>query len=312
MDRPRPSYRHTVRLFVLVGVALAAALAARQALVPPSFGEQGHFRAAAVQEAREAELRHAGSGACADCHDDVAGLHAKDAHAPVPCETCHGPGAAHAAAGGEAPVRRPQGQDACLACHRLQPERPGDFPQITPAEHYRFVGVADPQTPCVACHDPHEPLFMDRDLRQARLHPLIHRCRDCHPGRTDEKLARPAGHPAIFQCDYCHGALATDFAARPHHEVRCTACHVFFRESDSAGRILRDADPRFCLLCHGAAEFRTAGGPPPVEWPEHGQAMGGDGGDGPPPSCLECHQDAIHRTGDGGLSATPPKERNDG
>ena len=72
-------------------------------------------------------------------------------------------------AGGDAPVRRPEGREACLACHLLLPERPGDFPQVVPAEHYRFVGVADPGTHCTACHDPHEPLFMDRDLRQARL-----------------------------------------------------------------------------------------------------------------------------------------------
>ena len=53
----------------------------------------------------------------------------------------------------------------------------------------------------------------------------------------------------------CHGDVVEDFASRTHAEVRCTTCHIFFRETQDAGRILRDADPRFCLLCHRAADF---------------------------------------------------------
>jgi hypothetical protein len=171
--------------------------------------------------------------------------------------------------------------------------RPGDFPQIVPEDHYRFVGVRDVATPCTACHNPHEPLFMDRDLRTARLHPLIHRCRDCHAGRYDETLPRPQNHPPIFQCDYCHGQIAAEFAQRPHHRVRCTTCHLFFRESDSAGRILRDADPRFCLLCHRDADFRSSEAPPGIEWPEHREVMAEDEGD-LQKRCIDCHQDRIH------------------
>ncbi len=301
MNRPRPSYRHTIRLFLLIGIVLAGALVVRHLLVPASFGELGHYRAAAIAEAGEPAPRHVGAAACADCHDVVAALRAKDAHASVQCETCHGPGAAHVEAGGDAPIRRPDGREACLVCHRLLLARPGDFAQVVPAAHYEFVGVADPETPCTACHDPHEPLYMDRDLRTARLHPLIHRCRDCHPGRPDETLPRPPDHPAIFRCDYCHGAIAADFADRPHRRMRCTACHVFIREGESAGRIVRDADPRFCLLCHRAAPFRGATAAPSIEWPAHLDDVADPGRRDL--RCIDCHQDRIHRTGALGVGA---------
>jgi hypothetical protein len=155
------------------------------------------------------------------------------------------------------------------------------------------VNVRVPETECTACHDPHEPLYMDRDLHGARLHPLIHRCRDCHIGRTDQGQARPAGHPAIFACDYCHAGIAADFAKRPHRAVGCTTCHIFFVESESAGRILRDADPRFCLLCHREADFRAEGGPPTIRWPDHLDDVAQDEADRQK-RCIDCHQDRIH------------------
>lgn len=294
MENKRTSYRHTWRIFGLIGVVVVAAIVMRLLLVPDSFGEHGHYRAEAIADALVGEADHVGRTTCADCHDDIVDLHTKDAHAAVQCETCHGPGATHVDSGGDAGIRRPEGNAACLVCHRLLLARPGDFPQIEVADHFRFVGVGDPATPCVDCHDPHEPLYMDRDLRTARLHPLIHRCRDCHAGRTDESLPRPADHPAIFRCDYCHAGVAADFAERPHSAMRCTACHIFFRESEFAGRILRDADPRFCLLCHRDTDFRSETAPPSIDWPEHREDMAMDETD-LDKRCVDCHQERIHR-----------------
>jgi hypothetical protein len=290
----KASYRHALPIFLLLGGVVTASIIARALAVPATFGEFGYYRGAAPAEAREMPVHHIGKDKCAECHDDEALLHSKDAHAKVACETCHGPGDEHADASGEGHIRVPRSRDDCLVCHRLLDARPGAFPQIRWQDHYRFVGVKDESVQCIQCHSPHEPLYMDRDLRSARLHPLIHRCRDCHIGRTDETLKRPEGHPAIFTCDYCHKEIVADAAKRSHKSVRCTTCHVFFKESEFAGRIIRDADPRFCLLCHRTTDFRAATAAASIAWPGHLKDVGLD--EKSNARCIDCHQNRIHVT----------------
>lgn len=293
MERPKSDFRHTYVLFGLLGLALVAALVVRALLVPATFGRDGPYRGDAPLDLRVLAPRHLGEAACAECHQAQVDLHAKDAHAAVECEVCHGPGHQHAADPEQVKPEIPKGKQRCLTCHQLLAARPGWFPQIIWREHYRFVGVRDLETDCTACHDPHEPLFMDRDLRTARMHPLIHRCRDCHIGRVDENLPRPDDHPPIFECQYCHAPIVSDFGRRPHNKVQCTSCHIFFVESEFSGRILRDADPRFCLLCHRQAEFRSDSAPPGIEWPGHLDEVAEDEADRKK-RCIDCHQDRIH------------------
>lgn len=296
-QRIRPDYRHAYPVFGLVVALLVTGAAARALARPPSFGQFGFYRGAAPAAARARLFRHRGKRACQQCHFREVDLHDKDAHGTIECEVCHGPGREHALRGtaeSAALMRVPRRQADCLACHQQLDARPGWFPQIDVPTHYAFVGVSEMGTPCTACHDPHEPLYMDRDLRTARLHPVVHRCRDCHQGPTrDASAARPEGHPPIFDCSYCHQRVVGDFAKRPHSEVRCTTCHLFFRQSESAGRIIRDADPRFCLLCHREGEFRSEGAPPSVAWPQHLEEVR----EGPADAlkrCVDCHQDQIH------------------
>lgn len=274
---------------------IICALALRQAGVPRSFGQFGHYRGEAIAEATAKEPRHLGETSCQNCHAEEVRLHDKDAHARVQCEVCHGPGQAHAADQKRA-MRVPEGNGLCLGCHQKLAARPSAFPQIDRREHFAKVGVKDDKLLCKTCHNPHEPLYMDRDLRTARLHPLVHRCRDCHLGSArDAATPRPPGHPAIFECRYCHAEVVNDFSRRPHQRVECTTCHIFFKESEFAGRIIRDADPRFCLLCHGKGDYRAPSAPPSVEWPQHGQDMGGEEAAGK--RCIDCHRDKIHGAG---------------
>lgn len=289
-------YRHAVSVFVVLGVVVIAAAIARNLAIPDTFGEFGHYRGAAPAQAREFPLRHVGADVCADCHDKQKSLHDKDAHSRVPCETCHGPGAEHVKAEGDAPMRRPTAKSDCLVCHQRLAARPGSFPQIDADVHFAFVGVKDPSTPCVSCHDPHEPLYMDRDVRTARLHPAIHRCRDCHQGTMAEGTVKPERHPVTFECNYCHPAIVADFAKRTHAHVACTTCHLYFRESEYAGRIIRDADPRFCLLCHRAAPFRSANAPKTIDWPSHRDKVASGPTDAKK-GCVDCHRDRIHTVG---------------
>jgi hypothetical protein len=288
IDPEAADYRHTYLIFAAVAVLLVAGAAVRHLFVPTSFGMAGrHFRADALKDARRPTPRHLGQKACMACHEDVGQLHDKDAHARVACEACHGPAGAHAAAPDKVKPRKDKGRAACLVCHQYLDARPAAFPQIEVAAHYALVGVKDPSLDCTRCHSPHEPLFVDRDLRKARLHPLVQRCRDCHAGRNDENLPKPASHPAIFECSYCHEARVKDFATRKHRKQRCTTCHIFRQESAFAGRIVKDSDPRFCLLCHQKQPFRSEKAAPQIDPTKHVEGN-------PKPACLECHQDAIH------------------
>lgn len=288
----RPDYRHAYPIFLIVGVLGLTALFVRSKLVPATFGQYGYYRGAALDDAREPLPRYTGSAACAECHGDVAAIHDKDAHGTVQCETCHGPGAKHVK-DNDVPMLLPKTRDDCLICHRRLDARPGSFPQVDWQEHFRFLGVSNPTTACIRCHSGHEPLFMDRDLRTARLHPLIQQCGDCHLGRTDQTQKQPATHPQVFQCDYCHPAIAASRAKSSHKNVACSTCHLFVKENAFSGRIIRDADPRFCLLCHRKADFKSAAGPPTIDWPAHIKDVSGDAPD-PKRSCTECHQENIH------------------
>jgi predicted CXXCH cytochrome family protein len=297
----RGSWSHVVRLGVVLLLVVGAAIVVRAVLVPESYGRYGYYRGDAAREAMFAAVpRHVGRTMCAGCHTREGSLIAKDVHGGIECESCHGPGGDHVASiRPDDPANRehvalfiPQTQEPCLWCHRRLAARPSPFPQIDPAEHFRFLGVSDPQTPCMRCHNPHEPLFLDRPLREARLHPVIQQCRDCHADAVAADVPRPDDHPVVFECRYCHPEVAADFASRPHASLGCSRCHLYHRESDTAGRIVKNRDPRFCLLCHRRNPFRGPGAPPLIDWPAHREqlAPGNESVD-----CVDCHLDRIHR-----------------
>jgi transcription elongation factor Elf1 len=288
----RRDYRHTVPVFALLVVVVIAGLVARELFVPDTYGRYGSYRAEAVAEARDKPQSYVGVQTCATCHEEIARLRSKDVHAKVQCETCHGTGAAHAT-NPETAMVVPDGRTACLTCHQKLDARLASFPQIDVAAHFAFLGVVDPNLACTECHSPHEPLFLDRDLHEARMHPIVHRCRDCHIGRTDESLEQPAGHPQIFTCKYCHSKVVEDFQDRAHADIGCTTCHLFLKENSFSGRIVLDADPRFCLLCHREAAFKGDSAPPGITWPEHLDDVAEDDADRAK-RCIDCHREMIH------------------
>lgn len=264
-NRPGPlSFAYSRRLFLLLGVAIVVALTVRALLVPEGFGKTGHYRAdAPAEEAARAPV-HQGAARCAECHDEQSTRHDKDVHVSVACENCHGAGDRHVAAQeGAGPADddrmfRDLAPANCLACHARLVARPKLFPTIEVAAHYALVGVKDRDTRCQACHDPHEPLFLERRVSEARLHPLIHPCSDCHADPVEGR-ALPDGHVATFQCGDCHAALQADFESKAHKDLDCRTCHPFRRDSDFSGRIFKNGNPRFCLMCHQDKPFKDAG-----------------------------------------------------
>jgi hypothetical protein len=295
---------HLVRAAGLVVALVAVLYFGRRALLPPSYAAHGtDYREAALQEMQTLPVVHQSVATCRSCHAAIADLHDKDVHQGVACTTCHGPGDKHVAFRrdgdksitlAEARMPKEYTLEGCLYCHRRLAARPGDFPQQDPAEHYRQVHVFDPATKCIQCHSPHEPIYLSKDVKTARIHPVVYRCRDCHETKPTGDYHAVASHPVIFQCGDCHRAVVDDFAKKPHAKyVDCRTCHLFHRENESAGRIFPVGKVQFCLMCHGRAPFKAPDMPPKIDWPAHLKQVG-PSYDPAKTVCITCHEDQIH------------------
>lgn len=167
---------------------------------------------------------YAGQAECVRCHDGQHRRLLRGAHGAIldvktlpGCETCHGPGQAHAADEGEdlARITMPaklglQAQRAfCGRCHQDQIERHGGD----------FAGFVQAGKACTDCHEVHvrarttelpRAHFRSRSECDAGAEPLgSKQCVECHPLR-DELLAASA-HASLASgahasgCETCHG-----------------------------------------------------------------------------------------------------------
>jgi hypothetical protein len=144
---------HIVRLLLLLGLFLLFAYAAKLYLTDPSYYRFGYYRADAVPELTQGEIRHLGSPYCMnECHEDRKADWPLSAHKTVQCEVCHGTAPEHPDDGLSLapadPIR------LCTTCHESMPARPEQQPQIVLGEHPFDDGQV---MPCTECHDPHAP-----------------------------------------------------------------------------------------------------------------------------------------------------------
>lgn len=145
-------WEHLIRLAILCAGAVLAFVVARAFFVPATFGEIGHYRAAAVLEAREREPRYADRATCAVCHDDVVTLQQekRSRHARFSCQACHGPLGRHVESAGDLKPTAPDAATLCVRCHEKTAGRPPLLPLVNPAEHSGGER-------CTTCHSPHTP-----------------------------------------------------------------------------------------------------------------------------------------------------------
>ena len=303
------NWGHVWRLLILIILVAVIAFTVQRLLRPEGYGEVGNYRVGGLYDTMAQDLVHQGKEVCGDCHDDILSVHEKDIHFGVNCEDCHGPGHLHVKYYlGEddsiieeaAAMPKEYTLEGCLFCHRELVSRPRDFPQVDPAEHYRFLKVTEPNTRCIECHSPHEPLFLLTKVSEARIHPVIYECSDCHETEPQKDHRQVPDHPVIFVCKDCHPAVVKDFKTHEHAFLRCTACHLFHQETESAGRIFKNGNRRFCLLCHEKKPFKSQEELPQIVSSEHLAEQAADFEldlatiQQDPRACLGCHFDFIH------------------
>jgi predicted CXXCH cytochrome family protein len=207
---------------------------------------------------------YAGSDACAGCHPSHQQEFAKTVHATAApagaafgtgCESCHGPGKAHADAM-PAAMGTPEKMDAarkliygfrgkpddsarCLTCHETSADQ-----RVYHRSEHKLMGVA-----CQQCHSSHlvaaAPGVGGAQQKFFRV-----------PERTQESrwladsLLREK-QPDL--CFTCHKSIQAQFALPTHHRVpeglmQCTDCHD--AHGSLSRPLLRKANFEACVGCH--------------------------------------------------------------
>ena len=139
------------RLGLAFALFISLFLVVRHYLIPKTFGDKGHFRAAAIGENAALPMKFAGKDACKECHDDIIAEKTASPHASIPCQTCHGPCLKHVDAPETNKPMKPQGREFCGKCHSMNAGRTKqNITQINVKEH-------NTDQVCTECHNPHNP-----------------------------------------------------------------------------------------------------------------------------------------------------------
>jgi len=143
---------HIKRLLITFAVVIGLFLIARQLLIPPTFGEAGHYRYAAIAENEAHPMKFMGMKSCAKCHDSIVDLKSTGLHDLLNCEICHGPGYKHNISKDSSDIAiHTNIRQFCGNCHAKNPARSSDWvAQVDITDHH--IGKK-----CTKCHNPHEP-----------------------------------------------------------------------------------------------------------------------------------------------------------
>jgi DmsE family decaheme c-type cytochrome len=201
--------------------------------------------------------QYVGTETCKTCHEDAGksfdkGPHWKTLsdkhHGPQwqGCESCHGPGKAHAESADPdkiirfAGLSREESSKRCLTCHEFGEEHAN----FLRSEHLKNnVG-------CLDCHSAHHPQVQARLLKASQ--PGM--CYSCHLEKKAD-FSKPFHHKVnegLLQCTDCHnphgGFLTRQLRATNAQDTLCFNCHT-----DKAGPFAFEHAPvktEGCVSCH--------------------------------------------------------------
>jgi len=257
---------------------------------------------------------YVGAEVCKTCHADIYNAWEKSPHWKTTldtkegpshqgCESCHGPGSAHVAGGGDVTkIFVFEGHSAkeidarCMVCH------------AGGTQHMNAINSVHSKNDvsCISCHSPHHAVTTEFLLVKAQ--PGL--CYSCHLAKKAE-FDMPFHHrvnEGLIQCTDCHNPHGT---VRPHQvrtssaqDAICFTCHtdkqgpfVFEHQPvkvdgcESCHMVHGGPNPHMlklsnvnllCLQCHTTSSFSGAPGAPSF----HNQASLFQ-------SCVLCHS-AIH------------------
>lgn len=175
----RDAFHLWIVLFVVVAGG-SAFLWAQSQMVPKTYGRQGPYRAAALDEIAAKPSVLQADAVCLKCHVEVEEERAESLHSVVSCAHCHGLGREHVAQARKAakspgltvaPAKKWDGdfmtkidlyitQDraTCLVCHEARVGMPEKFKKINVAEHLEEMGASEPKgrETCFECHMGHD------------------------------------------------------------------------------------------------------------------------------------------------------------
>ncbi len=205
------------------------------------------------------EPQYVGSETCKGCHEDEfknfeAGPHSRTnlpkirGEAAHGCESCHGPGAAHVAGGGDKTKiftyigAKPEAiTKRCLACHESNPEQ-RQFMRSTHNEN----GIT-----CTSCHSVHHST-----LEYLLVKKQTSLCFSCHAEQRAD-FQKPFHHrveEGLIKCSDCHNAHGASrdrqLRSTPDQDMVCLKCH-----SDKRGPFVFEHEPvkaEGCQACHTA------------------------------------------------------------